>query len=285
RTAASVAYRLGFAAWIARTRGRGIALARRKRHAAWAVSTFGARFRLVLEVHEVDSRQAADPADAAAAHALEATVLRAAWGVIANADGTLSELRDAHRRLPPARVIHNAARPGAVPAADSHGVGVVGAVRPYKDPQTVAAAAAQLDQPVTWVGATVADGLGDVVVEAPVPYRDVPARIGRFRTLVVPLSPGLFGERLTSPLKLWDALASGIPVVAADTPAIRAAAGDAFLPYVPGDPASLARAITLASTDPAVRASLIARARGRARTWDQRASEVEAFLAETAGSR
>jgi glycosyltransferase involved in cell wall biosynthesis len=277
RTLASLGYRAAFAAWVRRTGGQGVALARRKKHADWALRWFGARFRLLLEVHEVDSRMASDPAEARRWHALEDRVLRGSWGVIANAPGTLELLRQAHPALPPAVAVHNAARPGLTPRGVGQGIGIAGSVRPYKDPQTVARAAASLPWPVTWVGA-------DRPVEAPVrtepalPPREVPARLQRFRTLLLPLSPGLFGEQLTSPLKLWDALQSGVPLVAADTAALADAAAGAYVPYTPGDPASLVQALRRAHEDEALRAQVTQRARERARTWAQRAGEVEAFV-------
>jgi glycosyltransferase involved in cell wall biosynthesis len=284
RTAASIAYRCGFAAWVARTRGRGVAVARRKRHADWALSTFGRRFRLVLEVHEVDSRQAEERGEDPAPHfALERRVLAGSAGVIANAEGTLALLREVHREVPPAIVAHNAARPAMPPSPSASGIGVVGSVRPYKDPETVARAAALGAPTLRWVGAgdaphLVAAGAGRLVTSPGVPYRDVPAVLSGFRVLLVPLSPGTFGERLTSPLKLWDALQSGVPVVAADTPAVRSAAGDAVALYRPGDAHSLRDTLARVHDDEALRAELVARARVRARTWGQRAAEVEAFL-------
>jgi glycosyltransferase involved in cell wall biosynthesis len=105
--------------------------------------------------------------------------------------------------------------------------------------------------------------------------------------LVLPLAPGLFGEQLSSPLKLWDYLASGVPIVAADLPSVRAAAPGAFHPYRAGDPADLARAIREVHTDEALRKRLLGNA--IVRTWDDRAAEIEAFVTAlgrpTAGPR
>jgi glycosyltransferase involved in cell wall biosynthesis len=87
----------------------------------------------------------------------------------------------------------------------------------------------------------------------------------------------LFGESLTSPLKLWDYLASGVPIVGADLPTLRDAAPGAYVPYVPDDAASLERALRLVMTDEPTRAAVLA-AR-RVRTWATRAAEVERFVA------
>lgn len=290
RTLASLTYRARLAAFVARTRGEGVLLARRKRHAAWARRWLGRRFQLLIEAHEVDSALAREQGrDPGAALALERAVLREASGVVCNAPGTLRLLREMHPWAPPAVVIHNAARPGPVPADDAVGIGVIGSVRPDKDPWTVAEAARLCRQKVSWIGADrdqdelVRRSGGRLVVVPPIAPRDVPARMARCRALLVPLAHGLFGDALTSPLKLWDALGSGVPIVAADTPAVRAAAEGAVLLYRPGDPSSLAVALDRACEDEPLRAELVSAARRRARTWEQRAAEVVAFADRVLG--
>lgn len=114
-----------------------------------------------------------------------------------------------------------------------------------------------------------------VHARGPVAYGELPARLARFHALLLPLDDGLFGRRLTSPLKLWDYLATGLPIVAADLPTVRAVAGDLPHYYAPGDPASLARAVA--------RALAARTSPRRVRTWDDRAAEIEAFLREVVG--
>ncbi|MEO0604610.1 MAG: glycosyltransferase [Myxococcota bacterium] len=287
-TLASAAYRLAFARFVCRTEGRGVALARAKRHADWALRWFGGRFRLVVEMHEVDSLH--PDRNRQAMRRLEERVLRRAWGVVTNAAGTLADLRHTHRTLPPARVIPNAARPGGPPADPGHDVGWVGSVRPEKDPDTVVAAVRTLALRVVLVGPTPGEAAplvqaaeGRLHLEAARTPVEVPDRLRRFRALIVPLSPGRFGERWTSPLKLFDALASGVPMVAADTPAVRAVAEGAYVPYTPGDVGSLRKALVRATTDPRLRARVSTAAQQRSRTWTQRAAEVESFVDEVLG--
>ncbi len=282
-TLASVGYRLAFLEWVARTRGAGVALARSRRHADQAARWAPGRFRLLFEAHGAEHTWSPS-GPRPELRALEARVLRRAWGLIANCPGTLDALRGAHRVLPPSRVIHNAARPFAASLARGRGVGLVGSLRAYKDPETVALAARRSGIPVTWVGpdprelaALVAAAEGKLVAEGPLAPGRVPERLARFETLLLPLSPGPFGLELTSPLKLWDALQSGVPLVAADTPAVRRAAPGAYVPYRPGDADDLAAALARAASDHALRAAVVERARSLARTWDQRAAEVEAF--------
>jgi glycosyltransferase involved in cell wall biosynthesis len=287
-TAASLAFRLAYLAWIARS-PNGIAIARSKRYADAALRWLGSRARVVLEQHEVDSRLAAERGeDPVPIHALEARVLRRAIGVIANCPGTLELLRESHPSMPPAVALHNATHASRIrrPAGPGDDVGYVGSVLPGKDIDTLARAADRTRQRIVIVGprspaqAEVLAGsrLGS---EDPVAHRSVPDRLARFRTLVLPLGTSLFGSRLTSPLKLWDYLASGRPIAAADTPALRDAAPEGSVAWwTPGDPASLALALDRLDRDEALRASVVAAA--RVRTWDDRAAELEAFLADIA---
>jgi len=286
RTAGSIAYRALFSAWVAQ--GGGIALARSKKHAREAHARLGRYFTLVVEAHEVDSLQlAASGRDGGPMRQLESEVLKAASAVVCNAPGTLALLRDVHPVLPPALVAHNGTRctPFPAPHVDAHGVGYVGSVRAYKDLETLARAAPQISESVHLVGAEPTDPFahalakmaeGALILEPPLAYRHVPERMSRFRVLVVPAAKGLFGEQLTSPLKLWDALASGVVVVAADTPAMRAAAGAAFIPYQPADAGDLVAAVEMALGNEQRRESALEAA--TVRTWADRARELLAFV-------
>lgn len=287
RTAASLAFRAYFLEWVARTRGRGVVLARSKRYAREALRLGARAFTLVLEVHEVDSLLAAEAGRASQEiYKLESHVLSRAAGVVANAPGTLRALASVHP-LPPAIALHNATAPQRVrlPRADGVGVGYVGSALPYKGMSELARAARIRQRPIHLVGpnpraevlALVRESDGFLRWEAGIPFTQVPDRLNAFRALVLPLSPGLFGEALTSPLKLWDYLASGTPVVGADTPALREAAGCAYHPYSPGDAEQLAAAIDAVERDEALRARLLAAA--PIRTWAQRAAELDAFVA------
>lgn len=284
-TLAAAAHRALYLGWLLRTRGRGVAIARSKRYAIEAARLGG---RIVLEVHEVDSLQAEERGeDPRTARSLEERALAAAVGVVANAPGTLELLAAAHPGLPPAVALHNAthaARARAL-APDARGVGYVGSYRREKDLETLARAAARLDVPVHLVGAEGAEALqplagGRLVLEPPLPHARVPDRLARFRVLALPLGLGLFGARLTSPLKLWDYLAVDAPLVAADTPAVRDAAAGRYRPYAPGDPDDLARALAEVHADGPAREAL--RRRSPPRTWEDRAGELERFLDEVA---
>jgi len=284
-TAAAVLYRAAFLSWVARTGGSGLVLARSVRHAAWALGWAHGRFRLVFEAHGVPPLWTPAGPRPDEMPALQ-RVLDGAVGVVANAPGTLAALRQVGLRLPPALVAHNAGRPAPRPHAGS-GIACVGSVRPYKDPETVAHAAGRSPEPITWVGPSAGE-LAPLIALSGGALRhasawdpgDVSRRLSRYRALLLPLSHGPFGDALTSPLKLWDALPSGIPLVAADTAAVRAAAKGGFVPYRPGDPEDLVRALRIACTNAAVRQRVVTVARARARTWEQRAAEIAAFAGQ-----
>jgi len=263
----------------------GIVYARSKKWARFALR-FGAfsSARLVLEVHEVDSAQLEEQgADASEMFALERQVLSAANGVVANCEGTLEQLRLAHgESVPRACVIHNATSPDRVVSPTPHDgyvVGYVGSPRRYKDVETVLCAAKILRTELRFrvIGATQEDagdldvrGSSDVEIAPVVPYPQVPAVLSGLDVAVLPLGTDLYSRELASPLKLWDYLAAGLRVVAADTPAVRRICDDKIRYYQPGDAESLVSAIraSLSSDRPA----------SRLRTWDDRAAEVEAFL-------
>lgn len=282
-TAASLAFRAAFARWAVRG---GVVMARSKRYAAEALRWARGRFDLVVEAHEVDSLLAVERGeDPEPWRALERRVLAAARGVVCNAEGTAEMLRATHPDAPAIEVLHNATHPTRrrAPTEPGVGVGYTGSLRAAKDPGILADLARLLDAPVTIVGpdrdpALVARSGGRLRFEPELPHRDLPDRLARFAVLAVPVGPGLFGERLTSPLKLWDYLAVGRPVIAADTPALRSAAGQAASYFTPGDAAAMARAAEELLTRPEVVARRVAEARLRLRTWDQRAAELDAFL-------
>ncbi|MDP2309504.1 MAG: glycosyltransferase [Pseudomonadota bacterium] len=253
-----------------------IVYARAKRY----VARIPMQVPVVIEAHEVDSALAHERGeDPAPHHRLEASVYARSVGVVANCGGTLALLAATHA-LPERRaVIHNGTRadravvfagaPGAPPV-----VGYTGSPRAYKGLATVLASLP------LWPGGAQLELIGGAPHGAAlppnarafpsVPYGALPARLARYDALLLPLDDNLFGRALTSPLKLWDYLATGIPIVAADLPTTREIGGDALHYYPPGDAAGLAAAVARALAAP--------RPAPKLRTWDDRAAEIEAFL-------
>jgi glycosyltransferase involved in cell wall biosynthesis len=179
-------------------------------------------------------------------------------------------------------VIHNATAPDRAVAPTPHQglvVGYIGSPRRYKDVETLFAVARALSPEISVVvvGATEDDAamaahaqsMGVRVLNA-VPYAEVPALLAGLDVAILPLGQDLYSRELASPLKLWDYLAAGLRVVAADTPAIRRFPGEAITTYRPGSVQSMAEAIQTALERP--------RPTPLVRTWDDRAAEIEDFL-------
>ncbi|MFH1469143.1 MAG: glycosyltransferase [Pseudomonadota bacterium] len=289
RGLAGLDFRARALAWLLRAENGAVVYARTKRHAAQIAALKGPlAFTLVFESHEVASAQARERGESAEAlERLERRVLAGADALVTNCEGTLEVLEEVYGPGLPARrqVIHNGTDPArARPPVDHPGTvaGYVGSLRAYKNIHVLLEAAALLPEGfrLRLVGGVAgqpeferARGLAGprAGVSPAVPYALVPELLAGMDVLVLSLADDLYGRRLASPLKLWDYLATGLPVVAPDLPSVRAICGDAFEPCTPGDAPSVARAIERAA----------ARGPGptRCRTWDDRAAEIEAFLA------
>ena len=272
RTRASWAFRAHFVRWAARG---GLVYARSKRYAVHALR-FSRAMPVVLEAHELDSALAVERGeDPKQWIALEKEVLAKVVAVVANAPGTLAVLKKNYQ-LPPSIALQNATHSSRarIPLGTAHGVGYIGSLRSYKDLDTLRALAAVCSLPITVVGGDTS--IPGITVEPPIPHREVPDRLIDFRVLLLPLSHGLYGDYLASPLKLWDYMAVKVPVVGANTPALHAAAPKAFLPYEPGNAQDLGEKLRRLYFDSALRADVLSHA--YLRTWDQRAKELLAFL-------
>jgi glycosyltransferase involved in cell wall biosynthesis len=121
-----------------------------------------------------------------------------------------------------------------------------------------------------------------------------PARVGLYLAAadlgVVPnrARPAI-SARYTSPLKVFESFAAGLPLVASDLPSLRELIpdGEHGLLVPPEDPAALARGIVELLADPARRARIARRTRERAQahTWDERARRILAWMAELSTQR
>jgi glycosyltransferase involved in cell wall biosynthesis len=134
------------------------------------------------------------------------------------------------------------------------------------------------------VDALVAElGLAErVEITGLLPFGDVRPRLRRASILVLPNSASAISDRYTSPLKLFEYLTLGRPIVASNLPAIREVLTHerTALLVPPDDPAALARALERLAADGGLAASL-----GRAAhvlasqyTWTQRGRRLAAAL-------
>jgi glycosyltransferase involved in cell wall biosynthesis len=115
--------------------------------------------------------------------------------------------------------------------------------------------------------------------------------LARARVGVCPLEPdaSIISERFTSPLKLLEMMAQGVPVVASDLPVTRAIVthGESAVLVRPGDPAALADGIRTLLDDRVLAQRLATAARKRVMTfsWSERARQLLGFLEGLADQR
>jgi glycosyltransferase involved in cell wall biosynthesis len=115
-----------------------------------------------------------------------------------------------------------------------------------------------------------------------VPYDRVPAALAEASVALLPLPDEPVARLFTSPLKLFDYMAAGVPIVASDLPALREVLHheqNALL-ATPGDPDAFAAAVKRVLTDPdlATRLGAQARADVHGYSWDARAAALLDFL-------
>jgi glycosyltransferase involved in cell wall biosynthesis len=107
--------------------------------------------------------------------------------------------------------------------------------------------------------------------------------------LVIPNTPGRASSAYTSPLKLFEYMASGRPIVASDLPALREILrpDENAVLVEAGHAAALAAGVSRVLADPALASRLAGQAREDVRqwTWDARAGRIEALLEAVIGRR
>jgi len=120
-----------------------------------------------------------------------------------------------------------------------------------------------------------------------VPYSDVPDYLAASDVLVIPAAPqSRYVSVITT--KVFDYLASGRAVVATDVGGIREAVGEACLIVPPGDPSSLAEAVTVLLNDKNLRVELGARGRRLAKEkfdWNLLTDELISALKGLTGAK
>lgn len=106
---------------------------------------------------------------------------------------------------------------------------------------------------------------------------------------VIPLGDSVIARHFTSPLKLFEAMAAGRPIVASDLPSIREVLTDDVdaLLVPPGDPHALAAAIRRLARDEELRKRLAGAAGERIRqySWDERGRKIFQLLKEVCEER
>ena len=114
------------------------------------------------------------------------------------------------------------------------------------------------------------------------PPRDLMEVIARHQVGLVPLSDTFYGGRFTSPLKLFEYMAVGIPVVASDLPSIREIVrdGEDAVLVAPSDPRSLAEGIKKLLKGGDTGRMIAGRAFSTAKgyTWERRAERISSLV-------
>jgi len=236
----------------------------------------------------------------------EAVIYAAADGLVCTSENALQLLDEHFPGHAPARVVPNGAR---LPESEQIGselddskrdldVVYVGQLYRWKGVDSLIAAMALLpNRRLTIVGGNDANDAARAqahALEAGVADRVTfvgqvaPAAVGewlrRARVGVVPLPSAGFVEAstFTSPLKVFELMQAGVPLVASDLPSIRELVrhGEHALLVTPDDPAALAAGIARVLDDRALAARLVhaAALHVRAYTWERRAERLLEFI-------
>jgi len=123
---------------------------------------------------------------------------------------------------------------------------------------------------------------GRVTFTGPVPPPEVAERLGEADVLVLPNTATSISARYTSPLKLFEYLAAGKPIVASDLPALREVLrdGETAVLVTPGDPAALGLGLRRVVSDQHLATRLARAAFDEAvkYSWDRRAGRLERVI-------
>ncbi|MCB9794138.1 MAG: glycosyltransferase [Alphaproteobacteria bacterium] len=275
--------------WVAKGGKNSLILARSKKHLRELLRLPGLP-RVILEAHEVDSLLALEAGeDPEPARALERATLSGSQGLVCNCQGTLDALEQTWPGQLPAlrQVVRNATAPARarLPWAPTQGprrVGYLGSLGRRKDIATLVEAAHHLPEgcELELLGGSAEDLARHGPLPPrlrhvpPLPYAAVPERISGWSAAVVALDDGVFGRAFCNPLKIWDYLAIGLPLVLPELPTMREIVGpDEASWYRPGDAASLSRALAAALSE--------GRSVRRTRSWADRAQELLAVMDAT----
>ena len=121
----------------------------------------------------------------------------------------------------------------------------------------------------------------DVIFAGHVPHADVSSWMAACDILTIPWPKTAFSSWYTSPLKLFEYMASGKAIVTSDLPSLRDVLDEHVAVFAPpGDVAGLAAACSMLIRDPSLRDRLGRAARTAAlrHTWDARAASISAFI-------
>lgn len=232
----------------------------------------------------------------------ERRVCRDASGIVTITGALLKALEDRHGKIAPSRVVPDGSRlPEKLPAFEEvHSparVYYIGQLYPWKGVDVLVEAMRH----VNGAELVIVGGLpqepdldrlkrlaSSLSLEDRVRFRGFvpPPELRAERTnadlFVIPLLDSTTARLFTSPLKLFEAMASGRPVIASDLPSIREILThkENALLVPPGDARALAASIETLLRDPTLSRRLAARAFEdvKAYSWDRRAEAISSLL-------
>jgi glycosyltransferase involved in cell wall biosynthesis len=275
------------------------------------------RHAVVFEAHAVEAvmyaeraalygtAAAADPRKARRLARREARVWRRAGGFVATTAGIRDSFRDAHGPRARERVVPNGCDvaqdrrfPGLAPDRPARVV-YAGQLYPWKGVDVLVDAMAQVpearlvilgglegEKDLARVRARVAEKGLAARTEMPgtLPQARVAAELARAAVVAVPFLQTAMTERHTSPLKAFEAMAAGRPIVASALPSTREFLRDGHdaLLVPPGDAGALAAALRRLVADAALAERLARNAwdEAAAFSWEARARALRALFDE-----
>lgn len=250
------------------------------------------RCPVVFEAHEIFHKTTSRPGKAPALKKMEAYVYREADSVIAITASLAEEISGLFGRKADAVI------PDGVGAdfldLPRHGRGTyliyTGQLFPWKGVEILIRALSHLPGERVVIAGGSGESLdrlkriaGDLHVDGrveflgTVPHAQVKKFLEEARVAVLPNLPGGV-SMFTSPLKLFEYMAAGVPVVASDLPSLREVLrdGENAVLVTPGDPVALAAGIRriLDDEDFGARIALQARKEAAGYTWESRAARI-----------
>jgi glycosyltransferase involved in cell wall biosynthesis len=303
------------AAWAATARGASVFT--RDLQLADLLLGFGRR-ALVYEAHAVESLmygergrlygtgERADPAKARRLAEREARVWRRAAGVVTTTAGIRDSLAEAYGAREHVRVVPNGCDVTAGPCPEPSletppRVVYAGQLYPWKGVDVLVEAMAEVPEArlVVLGGLEREADLGRIRArlaalglaersELPgsLPQAQVAGELKRAAVIAVPFLRSAMTERHTSPLKAFEAMAAGRPIVISDLPSSRELLRheETALLVAPGDASALAAAIRrlLADRELARRLARAAFSEAGRYSWDTRAKAILSLIRESA---
>lgn len=272
------------------------------------------RPRLVFETHEVFARTFAEQhpkpnlgtrLKLAKLRAREGTVYRQADALAALTEWLIADLREEYGVATQAAVVPDGVdlqlaeaailpeRPAGPPR-----LLYLGSLHPWKGVSTLITALARIPNAHLRIAGGPAHRVAELQmlavsnrVSSRVEFLGHVLPVNRFKVIaeadicLLPLSETSIGSRYTSPLKLFEYMALGKPIVSADVPAIRSVltSGESALLVPPGDIAALATAVRQLMEQPALAAQLGKRVRQLAQqySWQARAATLLRLAGDT----